>query len=124
MWSQDTGVGRLICRLTTHVGVETVDGPGLSWYQRVTATLVDEVLANSKFSSFRRIWSIGIGVKRRALIINTVECELLEDEIFQTSYGFCEGFLPCWEKWCHQLNFTGTKKVLLGMLGLQTTIFS
>lgn len=29
-----------------------------------------------------------VGVKRRALIINTVECKLLKDEIFQTSYSF------------------------------------
>lgn len=57
-----------------------------------------------------------VGVKRRALIINTVECKLLKDEIFQTSYSF---FLKVS---CHQLNFTGTLNVLLDMLGLQTKI--
>lgn len=29
-----------------------------------------------------------VGVKRRVLIINTVECKLLKDEIFETSYRF------------------------------------
>lgn len=44
-WAQDTGLGRLIFRLTTHIDVETVDSPGLSWYWRVPGTLVDEVNA-------------------------------------------------------------------------------
>lgn len=42
MWAQDTGLGSLICRLTAHIGLETVDSPGL-WYQRMPGTLVDEV---------------------------------------------------------------------------------
>lgn len=75
--ARNSGLEMLICRLTTHVDVETVNSPGLLWYCRMPGAPVDEVATTWAISS---IW---VGVRKEG--INNQYCWLWTVERWETS---------------------------------------